>query len=111
MINYFNILVFKEIGEWTTTDNYDYNKFIFNNPSLKPTLEEIEIYNTEFNLYNCKTKAKILISESDWSVLPDVNIQNKNEFESYRSILRNYILNPVENPDFPGEPQPIWIIK
>lgn len=58
---------------------------------------------------NCKLEAKILISKTDWAVLPDVKIENKSEFENYRSILRNYIINPVENPIFPPEPDPIWI--
>ena len=57
---------------------------------------------------NCKSKAKELIANSDWSVLPDVNITNKLEFESYRSQLRNLIINPVEDPIFPVEPNPIW---
>jgi len=56
----------------------------------------------------CEAKAKELISKSDWSVLPDVNLQNKSEFQNYRSILRNLILNPIENPIFPIEPTPIW---
>jgi hypothetical protein len=56
----------------------------------------------------CKSKAKELISNCDWSVLPDVKIQNKTEFENYRSQLRNLIINPVENPIFPVEPDPIW---
>jgi hypothetical protein len=78
----------------------------------KPTQKEIESWNKEvqvkINKDNCKTRAKELISQSDWSVLPDVNLQNKSEFENYRSILRNLILNPVENPVFPIEPDPIW---
>lgn len=57
----------------------------------------------------CKSKSKDLISKSDWSVLPDVKIFNKTEFENYRNILRNFIINPVENPEFPIEPEPIWI--
>ena len=63
---------------------------------------------SEFKKQNCKDQAKQLIANSDWSVLPDVNITNKSEFESYRSQLRNLILNPVESPVFPEEPQPIW---
>lgn len=59
---------------------------------------------------DCKTKSKELIANCDWSVLPDVKIENKIEFENYRAILRNYILNPVENPVFPTEPTPIWTI-
>lgn len=58
---------------------------------------------------DCKNKAKQLIFNCDWSVLPDVKIYNKAEFESYRAILRDYILNPVENPEFPSEPIPKWI--
>jgi hypothetical protein len=56
----------------------------------------------------CELKAKELIFKSDWSVLPDVNLQNKSEFERYRSTLRNLILDPIEDPIFPVEPTPIW---
>lgn len=63
---------------------------------------------SEFKKNNCKEEAKKRISNSDWSVLPDVNITNKSEFESYRSQLRNLIINPVEDPIFPVEPNPIW---
>ena len=63
---------------------------------------------SEFKKQNCKDKAKQLIASSDWSVLPDVSITNKLEFENYRSQLRNLIINPVEDPIFPVEPNPIW---
>jgi hypothetical protein len=61
-----------------------------------------------FKKNNCEARAKKLISKCDWSVLPDVNLQNKSDFESYRSKLRELIINPVENPVFPIEPDPIW---
>ena len=57
---------------------------------------------------NCISYAKLLINASDWSMLPDVKLENKSDYISYREILRNYILNPVEDPIFPTEPQPIW---
>lgn len=63
---------------------------------------------SEFKKNNCKEESKKRIANSDWSVLPDVNITNKSEFENYRSQLRNLILNPVEDPIFPIEPNPIW---
>ena len=63
---------------------------------------------SEFKKQNCKDQAKQLIANSDWSVLPDVNITNKVEFELYRTQLRNLIINPVEDPIFPVEPNPIW---
>jgi hypothetical protein len=80
-----------------------------------PTKEEWETEKArliaEQPLQDCKSKAKQLIANTDWSVLPDVNIINKSEFESYRNILRNYIINPIENPEFPIEPQPIWSVE
>ena len=63
---------------------------------------------SKFKKDNCEARAKELIYKSDWSVLPDVNLQNKSDFENYRSILRNLILNPIEDPIFPLEPNPIW---
>lgn len=63
---------------------------------------------SQFKKEQCKSESKKRIANSDWSVLPDVNISNKSEFENYRSQLRNLILNPVEDPIFPEEPQPIW---
>jgi hypothetical protein len=56
----------------------------------------------------CKAEAKKRIAASDWSVLPDVGLSNVSEFESYRAALRALIKNPVANPSFPTEPDPIW---
>ena len=63
---------------------------------------------SRFKKDNCEARAKELISKCDWSVLPDVNLQNKSDFERYRSKLRELIVSPVENPVFPIEPDPIW---
>lgn len=59
---------------------------------------------------DCKDKAKQLLSESDWSTLPDVQTQlsNYQDFVNYRSQLRNLVINPVENPVFPSEPEARW---
>ena len=67
-----------------------------------------KILKSEYLKNQCKEKAKSLIASSDWSVLPDVNTTNKSDFENYRSILRNLIINPIEDPIFPIEPNPIW---
>ena len=56
----------------------------------------------------CKSQAKALLANTDWSALPDVQITNKADFENYRAICRGYVLSPVTNPTFPPEPQPIW---
>jgi len=83
--------------------------------STKPTKEELDSQwnkvESDAKKVICKNKSKQLIANSDWSVLPDVKIQNKVQFENYRSTLRNFILNPIEDPTFPIEPAPVWIIQ
>lgn len=82
-------------------------------PSIPPiTDDQIQDEITRLTLLEpfnkCKAKAKKLISATDWSVLPDVGLQNKIEFEAYRSQLRALIINPVAEPVFPTEPTPVW---
>lgn len=62
----------------------------------------------EANKMACKEQAKQLLAASDWSVLSDVGLQNAADFVAYRSALRNLVINPVENPVFPTEPNPVW---
>lgn len=94
--------------------NDDYNTIQwFDSSTTKPT--SVEVQNeiarlTEAEPYTvCSEEAKKRLAASDWSVLPDVNISNKAEFETYRSALRTLVFNPVAEPTFPTEPQPIWI--
>ena len=113
MIDYGNILtVFYANKKWIIKDSIDYNTLDWLDDSTKPTKEELDSKSEEtisqLKKDNCKNKSKQFIANSDWSVLPDVNITNKSEFENYRSQLRNLIINPVENPIFPVEPNPIW---
>lgn len=61
----------------------------------------------QYPLDACKDTAKAKIAATDWSVLPDVNLQNKAEFEAYRATLRDLIFNPVADPVWPVEPTPI----
>jgi hypothetical protein len=115
MIDYGNILtVFYPNKKWTIKDSIDYDTLNWLDNSSKPTKEELDSKSeetiSELKKSNCKNKSKNLIANSDWSVLPDVNLQNKSDFELYREILRNYILNPIENPIYPEEPTPIWIV-
>lgn len=65
-----------------------------------PTPEEI--------IANNKSTAENLLLESDWSVLPDVPLQNKAEWESYRSALRQIAINPTVDPVWPTKPQSVW---
>ena len=55
-----------------------------------------------------KKEAQKRIAATDWSVLPDVGLANVAAFETYRAALRELIKNPVADPVWPTEPQPIW---
>jgi len=59
-------------------------------------------------LYQCKEEAKKRIAACDWSVLPDVGLANVAAFQTYRAALRELIKNPVAEPTWPTEPEPIW---
>jgi hypothetical protein len=95
-------------------NSFDYDTLIWRSNTNKPSKKELDDKWDNVKLIikkeSCKSKAKDLIANCDWSVLPDVKLQNKIDFENYRSQLRNYIINPVENPIFPNEPQPIWSV-
>jgi hypothetical protein len=56
----------------------------------------------------CSDKAKGLIAQTDWAVLPDVGLKNTADFVTYRGILRGLIISPVISPDFPVAPTAIW---
>jgi len=112
MINYSLILSTNYTNKSYVLENNIYEGLEWYDTDPKPTKEELDnqwdLVNENYKKNQCKTKSKQLIANCDWSVLQDVKIENKNEFINYREILRNYILNPVENPVFPTEPTPIW---
>jgi hypothetical protein len=112
MINYSLVLSIFYSGKAWVLNGDTYEGLDWFDSDLKPTKEELDSkYIEAINISKkdkCENQAKTLIANCDWSVLPDVNITNKSEFENYRSILRNLILNPIEDPIFPIEPTPIW---
>ena len=56
-----------------------------------------------------KRIAEASLRDSDWSVLPDVALQNKAEWESYRASLREIAINPpIEVGAWPAPPKTIW---
>lgn len=114
MINY-SVLAMQSLVpncEFSWVSPYNYKDINWYDSRKIPTEKEWQDEKARLISYqpkqNCKDEAKKRIANSDWSVLPDVNITNKSEFESYRSQLRNLIINPVEDPIFPTEPNPIW---
>jgi len=115
MINYDLILSTNYIGKSYVLKNNIYEDLEWCDTDSKPTKEELDkqwdLVNENYKKNQCKTKSKQLIANCDWSILQDVKIENRIEFENYREILRNYILNPVKNPIYPEEPKPIWEMK
>ena len=73
----------------------------------------ITIDKEKYSIYlkeQCKQKAQILLNESDWTDLYTVRnkLENINEWDTYRGIIRDLRINPIENPTFPNKPQTIW---
>lgn len=77
-----------------------------------PTEEEVDVEIARLDgiypLEACKREAKKRIADTDWSVLPDVALTNKADFEAYRAALRAFIITPVADPQWPTEPEPVW---
>ena len=69
--------------------------------------EVVKVQQTSM-LLDCENEAKKRLKNTDWAVLPDVSILNKNEYETYRATIRNLVRNPVTFPIWPDEPSPIW---
>lgn len=78
-------------------------------PTEQEINDEIASLNAQWPLDQCEKTAKQLLAEVDWSVLPDVNISNKTDFETYRAALRQFIFNPVPEPIWPERPTAQWL--
>jgi hypothetical protein len=56
-----------------------------------------------------KILAEERLLDSDWTVLFDVNLANKTDWETYRAALRSIARNPQEgNLNWPTKPQTVW---
>ena len=77
-------------------------------PTPAPTPEEL--------IALCKSTATGILSQTDWTAIPDVAdplksnpyLTNQAEFVSYRSTIRNYAVNPVVDPVWPTPPTEQW---
>jgi len=54
-------------------------------------------------------EAEFLLKESDWSVLPDVELLNIDDWKLYRSSLRQIRKNPTLDPIWPVKPIASWV--
>ncbi len=78
-------------------------------PTEQEVNDKIAELNAQWPLDQCIKTAKEKIAEVDWSVLPDVNLANKPDFETYRASLRQLIFNPVPEPIWPERPTAQWL--
>jgi hypothetical protein len=60
------------------------------------------------NADNLKQYILDQLKATDYAMLSDVNISNKDEFIGYRSFLRQALKDLYLSTYFPEEPQPIW---
>lgn len=57
-----------------------------------------------------KRTAEKRLQDSDWTVLPDVNLANKSEWESYRAVVRAIARDPQDGDlNWPTKPQNVWL--
>jgi len=85
-------------------DNIVAYQFTYNNGQFTP------IANPYPTAEKNKTLAEQRLLNSDWTVLPDVNLANKAEWETYRAAVRAIARNPQEgNLNWPTKPQNVWV--
>ena len=114
MIDYSLILTINYKGKIWSLNGDSYEGLEWLDESPKPTKEELdskwEEVLTIIKKDNCKNKAQILLNESDFTDLYSVRnkLENINEWDTYRGIIRELRINPIENPIFPDKPKTIW---
>ena len=88
-----------ELPQWALDCLAKYEKALPTPPAppIPPTPQEVN-----------KQKAMGLLSESDFSVLPDVNLTNKAAWETYRANIRAIAINPTIDPTWPIKPPELW---
>lgn len=65
--------------------------------------------NEEQRKQSNKQQAMSLLSATDWTQMPDVDMANKDEFTAYRAALRAIAVNPpVTVSEWPVKPEEVW---
>jgi hypothetical protein len=113
-MEYFLIDIIRYYIEDAQLGVYGNTDIVWQDSRPQPPEEQIEqwklSYPNDIAKDNCKSKAQTLLNESDFADLYSVRnkLQNINEWDSYREIIRNLRTNPVEKPVFPDKPKTIW---
>jgi hypothetical protein len=73
-----------------------------------PTTIDPQDPTTDDLIARCKVYAGRLLVATDWAMMPDANLVNKEAFADYRRKVRALRINPVTNPTWPQLPKPKW---
>jgi hypothetical protein len=92
-----------------TEEDYNSLQWLGEWNPVKPTWAKVQEELNKILLQDVKDATRVKLAKTDWAVLPDVGISNTAEFEAYREILREIIKNPVLEPEYPTEPNPVWV--
>jgi hypothetical protein len=65
---------------------------------------------TPYSEAEAKDTAKALLAATDYAMLPDVLIENREVFEGYRAYLRFVTQDPTMPVFFDDIPEPIWTV-
>ena len=107
-------------AEWALTGT-EYSGLVWlddtiSEPSEQEINDEITALTLQQPFDECKQTASELLYETDWTTIPDVAdptksnpyLVNTAEFVTYRNAVRQYAVNPVQNPVWPTKPTAQW---
>jgi len=110
-MNYFIQAIFALYPQVVTVRDYQAFDAQGNPVQYDPVAVQVEA-----NKLDCKAQATSILQTTDWTSIADVGdptksnpyLVNQAEFIAYRSTVRGYAVNPVENPTFPTAPTEQW---
>ena len=77
--------------------------------AVEPLTEEEIAARDESAKAKIKAQAMQLLTDTDWTQMPDVTLFNKQEFTDYRTVVRAIALNPpVTVTEWPTKPEEVW---
>jgi hypothetical protein len=100
----------------TCADNIDTNTQGIVKVLTQEQYENARVAEFEARVANVKNKASAILTQTDWTTIPDVAnpeksnpyLTNQNEFVAFRNIIRNIAINPTLDAVFPQTPQEVW---
>ena len=100
----------------TCADNIDTNTPGIVKVLTQEQYENARVAEFEARIANVKNKASTILTQTDWTTIPDVAdplksnpyLTNQNEFVEFRNVIRNIAINPTLDAVFPQTPNEVW---